>query len=211
MQGAQLLSKWSLGLYSITWFLVVFGWIIVNWQNNRREDRKEIRNSITAITTEIMVLESLAAKYHTGKQRSIKKENRITYSISRISDHIRHLGFLERVFDEDIGNLRSSITLNNFQTSDFQSQEIGSELVENIRDYCQVLANKLENEFAKKYKGILPDRIKYSLEAANEAYPIYGFILFNISLYSLHGQTEYADRLVATFLMATYHATPVTL
>ncbi len=53
---------------TVTWFLVIAGWWLVNRQNNIREKRKETRTLLDKIKSLLDDLEKQAIKYHTSPQ-----------------------------------------------------------------------------------------------------------------------------------------------
>ena len=53
----------SLASQVITWLLVLLGWTLVNAQNNRREERKELRAALDRLSLRIEKLVALSIKY----------------------------------------------------------------------------------------------------------------------------------------------------
>ena len=54
--------------------LVFFGWIITNWQNNRRETRKEGRSACDAIKKYILEITVKGKKYYLERDGEISFE-----------------------------------------------------------------------------------------------------------------------------------------
>ena len=75
----DLLAKYTSFFTLVT---VIVGWIVVNWQNNNREERKEVRSSLSDVHEEITKLEDIAIEYHTAESRSKTNEREITKQIT---------------------------------------------------------------------------------------------------------------------------------
>jgi predicted nuclease with TOPRIM domain len=142
---------------------VVVGWIVVNWQNNNREERKEVRSSLSDAVEEIINLEDQAIEYHSAESRSKDSEREITKRITRLSSRMRHLGIesdgLKRAFIE----FKKSMTLDNFETSRFAKQGADSEIIELISMYSEQLQDELEAQFYRSYRGPFLHRVSASI------------------------------------------------
>lgn len=139
--------------HPVTWTLVIVGWLIVNWQNNRREDRKEIRAALTKIYSDINDLQQEAINFHTSKRQDFNLESKIVLTQGRLTDHLGHLRIRSSSYFTQLSAFIDAITLENFQDSKFTRQAISSELVDNIRDTANELEAALENEFSQLFRG----------------------------------------------------------
>lgn len=146
----------------ITLITVITGWIIVNWQNNKREERKELRSSLNDIIESIEQLEEDATRYHGSLERSLPLEKSITLKITRLSARVRYLRFESPVLKLRFIDLKKSITLDNFETNRFIQQPPESDLIDGLTFACDQLKDCLEDEFSKLYRGPL----RYRLSAA---------------------------------------------
>lgn len=162
------LNTGSWNIY-ITWLLVVFGWFIVSWQNNRREERKEVRGYLDDIVSNIEGLVKESVLYHTGKRREVELENNILYGLERLSEKIQYLKFVPSEYISHYNDLKVSITVNNFQTWDFKSRKIDDPLIETIRDEAHFLIQNLELQFLVAFRGSLGDRIKFQIQLYKES------------------------------------------
>lgn len=149
----------------ITLFTVVLGWLIVNWQNNKREERKELRSSLTDISKNIEGIEDSAITYHTSLARTLPLEKTINLNISRLSSKIRHLRFDSENVKLSFIELKKSITLDNFETNRFAQQNSDSEITDSIRLACDKLKDSLEDEFSKHYRGPFRFRISAAIRS----------------------------------------------
>jgi hypothetical protein len=167
----ELLSKYT---SLITLITVIFGWIIVNWQNNRREERKEVRSSLSSIIEEITSIEDLATTYHSADSRDRDNEKLINQKITRLSAKIRHLRFESIEVNNLFIELKKSITLDNFETSKFIQQSPHSEIIDSINLYSEQLQDLLETEFSNNFRGTFLDRLAASIKrfrSASRPYP----------------------------------------
>ncbi|WP_223630183.1 hypothetical protein [Pseudomonas atacamensis] len=158
----DLLNKYTSLLTLIT---VITGWIIVNWQNNKREERKELRSSLNDIGAAIETLEEDAVRYHTALERNKPLEKSITLKIARLSAKIRYLRFESDLLKLNFIELKKSISLDNFETNRFCQQTPESDLVDCISYSSDQLKDTLEDEFSKLYRGPLRYRIATSIRS----------------------------------------------
>ncbi|WP_143516636.1 hypothetical protein [Pseudomonas sp. 1239] len=145
--------------YLVTWILVISGWVIVNWQNNRREDRKEIRAALTAVYSEIEKIQKAAIKYHKSAERNTKLEAKIVILDRRLSEHLSYLRLRQTSYIKCYSEFIDSIMLENFETADFTQQKEDSELIEKIRDNSSYLESALELEFSNLFRGSFSDKV----------------------------------------------------
>lgn len=146
----DLLAKYT-SLFTLA--TVVIGWIVVNWQNNRREERKEVRSSLSEVIDEIIKLEDLAVEYHTAESRLKESEKDITKKITRLSSRFRHLRFQSTALKNLFIKFKQAITLDNFETNRFVSQGSDSEILELVGMYSEQLQDELESEFSRSFRA----------------------------------------------------------
>jgi hypothetical protein len=139
--------------YPVTWALVIIGWLIVNWQNNRREERKEIRAALTKIFEDVSALQDEAITYHTSARRNFNLETKIVMMESRLSEHLSYLRIRSSSYTSEYSKFVDSITLDNFESSVFFRQAPSSIIVESIRDTSSELESALELEFSSLFRG----------------------------------------------------------
>ena len=140
---------------TIPWLLVVAGWWLVNRQNNIREKRKEIRSFIDKIQTFLDELEVQAIKYHTSGERSdelafyLKRDLTKKFPNKLMILQLRKLDI--KKCNEYLKKFRQAITLDNFDSSAFQTKNISDDLIKRIWLSKELLSQELERIFAKKY------------------------------------------------------------
>ncbi|WP_146151436.1 hypothetical protein [Pseudomonas sp. R9.37] len=139
--------------YPVTWALVIIGWLIVNWQNNRREERKEIRTALSKIFEDVAALQNEAITYHTSANRNFNLETKIVMMESRLSEHLSYLRIRNSSYTSEYASFVDSIMLNNFESSTFFRQAPSSIIIESIRDTSSELESALELEFSNLFRG----------------------------------------------------------
>ncbi|WP_110946436.1 hypothetical protein [Pseudomonas bohemica] len=156
----DLLAKYT-SLFTL--MTVVLGWIVVNWQNNNREERKEVRSSLSEAIEEITSLEDEAVKYHSADSRSAEGEREITKRITRLSSRIRHLGIESDESRRLFIRFKQSMTLDNFETNRFSQQGTDSEILEMISMRSEELQDALETQFSRLFRGPFLHRLAASI------------------------------------------------
>ena len=136
----------------IPWALVVGGWWIVNKQNNFRERRKETRAILNQLLDDLDAIEKQAFSYHTAKEALIELGRDIKISLSRISKDVARHDLLPSGKRHPIVKLRQAITLKNFDTDCFQTQNVNCELLDEISATKDDLIDALEQHFQDHYQ-----------------------------------------------------------
>ena len=135
----------------VTWLIVIFGWLVVNHQQNQRETRKELRARLDLIEGMVNDTEQSAIRYHTsahdpGSSRTLKSD------IDRLSNLTRAIGnIISCSFSYRIVRFRQSVTLKNFDSSEHQILTIDHEVIDTIAKETQSLINELEEAYSYKY------------------------------------------------------------
>ncbi|WP_346400140.1 hypothetical protein [Pseudomonas syringae] len=159
--------------YPITWALVVIGWLIVNWQNNRREERKELRAALSQIYEDIGAVQKKALKYHKSVSRNQKLETNIIIMQKKLSEHLSFLRLRNSSFISEYSNFVDAITLDNFESVKFIQQNQGSPILDNIIDTAIELESALELEFAMLFrKSFFTKTVTLLRQAVEEGTPV---------------------------------------
>ncbi len=151
--------------YPVTWALVVIGWLIVNWQNNRREERKELRAALSQIYEDIGTVQKKALKYHKSISRDQKLETKIIIMQKKLSEHLSFLRLRNSSFVSEYSDFIDAITLENFESVAFVQQTQGSPILDNIIDTAIELESALELEFAMLFSEGFHYKDIYACEA----------------------------------------------
>ncbi|MCA3132920.1 MAG: hypothetical protein ING80_07270 [Rhodocyclaceae bacterium] len=146
---------WSSWGQVVTWCLVLAGWVIVNYQNNQRERRKEQRASIDSIKKQLADLEEGAVSFHTSKEFDHATRRRLQYQIHRLSDACQRLQLCEpQTTVKPIAALRQAITLNNADPTTFVPQEPTSPLLDDIYAAGDDVIDAVEGRFIAEYGSV---------------------------------------------------------
>ena len=136
---------------AVTWAIVLFGWHIVNKQNNARESRKEIRSSIDRLIVRIEKLGELAIKFHSTEfdaslARSILQE------LQNIQKTTKLTGLLSNSEQNQLNiDIRRSITLKNFDQSSYKQLSLRDPQIDRISCAVTNIIDAVENGFLKKF------------------------------------------------------------
>lgn len=135
----------------ITWAIVVYGWFIVNRQNNRRELRKETRATVDMLKERLEKLEEIAISFHCS-EFDLSKSTEIVREIQRIYQIISRLELLS---DEELSkvtkDLRRSITLKNFDKSSHKRLLEDSPVLDSIYRSINEFIDDIEYGFSSKF------------------------------------------------------------
>lgn len=136
----------------VTWALVICGWLVVNWQHNKREARKELRAQLDKLRTTLSELEGQAEQYHTAPEHSEAEARRVKVMLQRLVYSLDHLNLLNNLAREmKVIALRRAITYRNFDTPKHSAQAIGGELIAGINAAVDDLVNALEERFRSRF------------------------------------------------------------
>jgi len=127
---------------TITILLAITGWIAVHFLSASRDRKKEWREFSRDTASYIASIEKESIEYHTYNVRNVEHESKIKNDIDildiRISIIKKNLSFLY-----DVSFFRAAITLHNFETKNFITQNIYSEIVQDISRHANMLIKAL--------------------------------------------------------------------
>ncbi|MEJ1422241.1 MAG: hypothetical protein Q2484_17115 [Candidatus Sedimenticola sp. (ex Thyasira tokunagai)] len=154
-ESAAILS----GHQNITWAILIFGWFIVNRQNNLRETRKEIRAKLDSIIKLILEVEEVSVKFHTEDfDRNLARL--IRSRIARVSVAIQSTQMpFPTEMTHRIARFRQSITLLNFDESDHEAKPQTDSLFDDIAEETNLLIDSIEEAYSSKYHSPLNKRL----------------------------------------------------
>lgn len=111
--------------------LIICGWLAVHFFSAHRDKQKEWREFSRETVKLIDKIEKSSIIYHTSNERNVSLEKKIKLDLNSldirftlIKKHLR--------LDPTIAILRSAITLDNFESSNFSQQTYGSQIVQSI-------------------------------------------------------------------------------
>lgn len=138
--------------YVLSWIVALVGWIVVNQQNNRREERKEIRSALSEIYKIVEDLTDKASKYHQTESPSSTDAAAIKLQLQRLGQKITHLHFHDDTVNRSVYELRSAITYENFDSHSHTAVNETSDLVNDIYFQAEQLIDALEGCFGRSYR-----------------------------------------------------------
>ena len=136
-----------------TWLLVICGWYVVHFFTLKREQRKETRERVNTLLNSLHDIEAKAMSFHESKefrgdlardlrtdiQRLFKCLKRPPFSMFKVASHLRK-------------EFRKSITIRNFEPSNFSCQAADSQILRDIVDAVDDIEEQIEKEFERLYK-----------------------------------------------------------
>ena len=110
--------------HSLSWILIIAGWVVVNDQNNKRETRKEVRASLLELYRILDEIEDAAYEYHTT-DGDAGKARKIVRAIHQIAPRIimAKRGPIKFHYTRVLADFRRAITFENFDTAAFKRKQ----------------------------------------------------------------------------------------
>lgn len=131
---------------------VIIGWWIINYQNNKRETRKEVRSALNEIQKLIAELSAEAIGYHTEK-RNRRLEEVISSSAHMLSFKIQFaVKPIGTVHTEKINAYKDALMKDNFGGTQSPLSEEHA-VIRAIRHQGHELSLELEEAYSSKFHG----------------------------------------------------------
>jgi len=145
-------------LDGVPWAIAVVGWGVTHLFSEMRERRKEARSQIDKLYESLSKLTIEAHEFHSAAEFSGTQSRELIAKLHRLERMLSRIG----CFDQDglspaIIRLRRSITLKNFDASDFKQQAAESEIFEAIDS----AAEEVEDEMERQYRYAFPSQFPY--------------------------------------------------
>lgn len=139
------------------WALIILGWLTNHWLSELRDRRKEIRAQLDALHELLQSILQDATAFHTGKEWDGSFVSKIKIQLRKLESSALRLSLVN---DFHVGGLvkqvRQAISLENFEPSDFISQNVASDLVLGIELAVEEMANVMEGAYAAAYPRHFP-------------------------------------------------------
>ncbi len=145
---------------SVTWLLVVAGWAILNFQHRSIETRKERREALDQIVSDLRSLEERAIAFHTAETYDHHLIRGIRRDVDRIWPRVSLLRLLESKEAVLITDIRRAITLSNADPTDFVQRDPGDQFVDAISDSLDTLISELDANYVSKYHADIKSNLK---------------------------------------------------
>ncbi len=141
-------ARWQ----AVTWLLVVIGWVVVHYLTVVRERQKEIRELKNQVVDAILRVERAAIAFHQSSGHDSDAARTLVTDLSRIGRTIGSPPLrILCVESKSVKEFRKSVTLRNFDPSDFRSQQPSSNLVSEITRCADDLILSIDNSYASRY------------------------------------------------------------
>ena len=127
---------------SLTIFINIVGWGIVHILSSQRDKNKEWREFARNTAKLVEEIEEKAIRYHTNEHRNIALEFELKKDIDKLDTYVTLIKKHLRM-SHSISFLRSSITLNNFQSHAFLQQDCDSKLVRDLSFHAATIREAL--------------------------------------------------------------------
>lgn len=146
---------------SIPWIVAAFvaaiGWASTHLLSEARERRKEVRAQIDKLFDQLYKLEQDARSFHCSKEYDAAKAGDIDSKIQILERSMNRVP----IFTIDdlvppIIRLRRSITLQNFDMSEFVTQTQYSDILQDIFTASQDVEDEMERQYRKRYTASFP-------------------------------------------------------
>lgn len=146
--------KWA---NSIPWIIAVSGWFATHAFSEGRERRKEIKAQLEKLNGRFIAIESKAITFHTNTEFNSALARELTSELDRIERAISRIQILSvKLLLPFIISHKRSITLQNFDCSDFQQQDCGGELVQEITNATMAIEDEIERQYLEHYPSTFP-------------------------------------------------------
>lgn len=146
--------KW---IDSIPWLIAICGWFAAHAFSEARERRKDIKVQIEKLYDRLSIIEKSALSFHTQAEFDSASARVLTTQLDRIERAISRVQILSVVpLQPSIIAHRRSITLRNFDVSEFVQQEPNSELVQEITNTTLEIEDEIDRQYQHHYPSSFP-------------------------------------------------------
>lgn len=130
---------------TVTWIVVLVGWIAVHCATLSRERRKEKRDAVSCIIEEIRAVEVLAVTFHTSDKFDSLSSDLLIWRTNRVNRALQRppLQTLDIPLSLMV-RFRKRFTLLNTDTSTFVRQTYHSEIIKDIRSVTDEIIESIE-------------------------------------------------------------------
>jgi hypothetical protein len=147
-------ASWTAG---IPWTIAVAGWAVTHWFSELRERRKESRAQIDKVYDSLAKLAGDARAFHMANAFERLKAEDLIIRLRMLERQLSRVGCFEQ--DDLIPQfiaLRRSVTLSNFDVSDFRCQRADSDVLEDIASAVEGIEDEMERQYRFEYPTRFP-------------------------------------------------------
>ena len=144
-------------LQAIPWIIVVLGWFATHAFSEARERRKDVKAQLEKLNVRFLSVEESAISFHTKAEFDSAQARDIATQLDRTERAIGRIQILSaRDLQLYIIALRRSITLENFDSSEFKQQAPSSELLQEITHATFEIEDEIERQYQQHYPATFP-------------------------------------------------------
>lgn len=146
--------KWS---DAIPWIIAVFGWFAAHVFSEARERRKDVKAQLEKLGGRFLTIEESAISFHAKAEFDPVKARELATQLDRTERAIGRIQLLSAALLQPyIIAHRRSITLQNFDSSEFKQQEPSSELIQEITNATLAIEDEIERQYQQHYPASFP-------------------------------------------------------
>jgi hypothetical protein len=156
-------------LDGVPWVIAVAGWAVTHVFSEMRERRKESRSHIDKAYEALSKVTSDAHDFHTAAEFNTSGSRELISKLHRLERMLSRVGCFEQDgLTPAIIRLRRSVTLKNFDGSDFKLQPPESEILEAIDSAAEDVEDEMERQYRYAYPSHFPF-VRLRAQRKNEA------------------------------------------
>ena len=154
---AAFFTKYKDALITVTWFVAAVGWVVSNFQANKREKRKETRAEVDAICKAATELIHKCRKYYEKGPLDPEEDTKaaeISFEVKRVLRRIQTLHNRTPKFNDAIlagAEFFDVLTGEPFASKHREIHKPGSQLLYGVESVISNLIDKLEEGFTKSF------------------------------------------------------------
>lgn len=143
-----------------TSIVIILGWMVVHWLSVKRDELAQRKLAYKEARKLLSDIENKSLEFHCSQNRNKSLEKEILKKLDTLDFMISCMEH-PKISSLLITDIRSTVTLKNFQVKFFVQQPLDSDLIRNIGYYVEQLDNALLGaEFGFHKKGFV-DRVYY--------------------------------------------------
>lgn len=142
---------------AVPWVVAVAGWGFTHIFSEARERRKEVRSQLDKCIEHLLALEKAAREFHMKAEYDPIKGYDLTTALNTFERRLYRISCLSTdSLTSRLIALRRSITLSNFDLSDFKTQDSSSEILGMIAEAAASMEDAVEAQYRARYPNNFP-------------------------------------------------------
>ena len=142
---------------ALPWIVAIIGWGFTHLFSEARERRKEVRAQLDKAIEIVLTIEKSGRAFHIAPSFDASKAAELRLAIDILERKFHRISCLEvDQLNTQLIAFRRSITLRNFEASEFTSQPAESEIFADISGSAFGLEDALECQYLSRYPRTFP-------------------------------------------------------